>query len=155
MTNKMHTFIAVAENAFRDCNFVKAEFFLRRAEREGRATARDAEALSTAIENLAVAQTQLKKWPTAVASFERAMKVRKTHDILNNESHTRLCYKLADAHFHNKNYWRCEQFIKLGRTTDPSRNSNSHQLRRLILSLNFLNKDSEVRYYRQFIDLCS
>ena len=155
MNNTMHTCIAVAENAFRDCNFAKAEFFLRRAEREGRATSRDAEALSTAIENLAVAQTKLKKWPTAVASFERAMKVRKEHNILNDKSHTRLCYKLADAHFNNKNFWRCEQYIKLARNTDPARNTNVHQLRRLIISLNLLNKNDEGSYYRQFIDLCS
>jgi len=154
MNNDMNAFISIAETAFRENNFVKAEFFLRRAEREGRARSDDNEALSTAIENLAVVQTNLKKFSTAIASFERALKVRKHGGILSDEIHTRLCYKIADAHFHNKNFFRCEQFIKLARTTDPARDTNVQQLRRLILALNCLNKFNEERYYRQFIDRC-
>jgi tetratricopeptide (TPR) repeat protein len=149
MNSTMQAMMKVAENAFCTGKFGKAEFFLKRAEREGRASKEDDEAVAIAIENLANVQTSLKKFSTAIASYQRAIKYRRQACLLDQRSRVRLYYKVAEAYLYDRNYFRCEQYLKQAWTLDAQRTSNLKQLWRLIVTLNLQNKFDEEQYYRR------
>lgn len=149
MNNAMHSMMTVAENAFCQGRYGKAAFFLKRVEREGRASKDDDYAVAIAIENLATAQLNLKKFSTAIASYQRAIKYRKQACLLDQASLVRIYYKMAEAYLYDRNYFRCEQYLKEAWSLDVQRESNLNQLWRLIVALNLQNKVDEEQYYKR------
>lgn len=145
----MQALMTVAENAFCAGKFGKAEFFLKRMEREGRASKQVDEAVAIAIENLANVQMNLKKVSTAIASYQRAIKYRQQAQLLDQRARVRLYYSVAEAYLYDRNYFRCEQYLKQAWSLDAQRSSNLKQLWRLIVTLNLQNKIEEEQYYRR------
>ncbi len=154
MKHEMQTLLNISEAAFLRHEFAKAEFFLKRVERVGRASGDDALLMAVAIENLGTAQAKQGKHSTAAASYARALKFRKENGLSTGELRSRIRYKLAEAHFYDRNYFRAEQCLKRAWSEDAHRNSNLCQLWRLIVVLGLQNKLDEEQHYRDlFVSL--